>query len=493
MRRLASLPLAIGELAAIAGLSAVGTVVEQGKELPYYQQFYPETGSGLSSLVTWRFITALGIDHVYTTPLFAGLCALLAASLAACTAVRQLPAARVARDWRFATSPSAVRARARGAKHLGAGALSAALPAGRARDLGAVLATKGYQVFVKEVANGEKGGDNGGNNGSPPSLALYAFKGMAGKLGPVAVHASLLLIIAGAAGGAAAGWRGSALAPEGSSFGVATALNPATRLAPRPAGAAALLRVDDFRINYRDDGSVAQFESGLSVLDPATGALLAADTISVNKPLRFRGVTVYQADYGMAAVTMRVEGAGKGTGGAASTAAAAATPGTPLNLPMAELKDAAGVKGRAWATFLPLEDAKADAASTTPRGLTILARDFQAVAVYAPDGTFAGVRRPGSGTPLTVEGVTLTIDAIVGSTGLELKADPGVPYVYAGFALLMVSTLVSYASHSQVWALQAGSGEGRVLHVSGKTNRAALGFGAEMDAALAAVPEVADG
>ena len=32
-----------------------------------------------------------------------------------------------------------------------------------------------------------------------------------------------------------------------------------------------------------------------------------------------------------------------------------------------------------------------------------------------------------------VEGMSLTVDAIVGSTGLELKSDPGVPYVYAGF------------------------------------------------------------
>ncbi len=30
--------------------------------------------------------------------------------------------------------------------------------------------------------------------------------------------------------------------------------------------------------------------------------------------------------------------------------------------------------------------------------------------------------------------MSLMIDDLVGSTGLELKVDPGVPYVYAGFA-----------------------------------------------------------
>ena len=28
----------------------------------------------------------------------------------------------------------------------------------------------------------------------------------------------------------------------------------------------------------------------------------------------------------------------------------------------------------------------------------------------------------------------ITVDHIIGSTGLELKVDPGVPWVYAGFA-----------------------------------------------------------
>ncbi len=33
--------------------------------------------------------------------------------------------------------------------------------------------------------------------------------------------------------------------------------------------------------------------------------------------------------------------------------------------------------------------------------------------------------------------MSLVIDDLVGSTGLELKVDPGVPYVYAGFAGLI--------------------------------------------------------
>ena len=49
----------------------------------------------------------------------------------------------------------------------------------------------------------------------------------------------------------------------------------------------------------------------------------------------------------------------------------------------------------------------------------------------------------------------------------------------------MITTLVSYLSHSQVWALQAGG----TLHVGGRTNRATLTFQRELDELLAAMPE----
>ena len=62
----------------------------------------------------------------------------------------------------------------------------------------------------------------------------------------------------------------------------------------------------------------------------------------------------------------------------------------------------------------------------------VLAKDFQTVILYDSQGQFAGVRRPGSGKPITVDGMDITIGEVIGSTGLEIKVDPGVPFVYAG-------------------------------------------------------------
>ena len=54
---------------------------------------------------------------------------------------------------------------------------------------------------------------------------------------------------------------------------------------------------------------------------------------------------------------------------------------------------------------------------------------------------------------------------------------------------LMVTTLVSYLSHSQIWALQKEA----MLHVGGRTNRATIAFAGELSAILDSVPDRASG
>lgn len=96
VRQLSSLPLAISELFAIAGLSAIGTVIQQGESPEFYFQNFSDEHPVLGFL-TWQWILGLGFDRIYTSPIFLGLLVLLAASLTACTSTTQLPIVKVAR------------------------------------------------------------------------------------------------------------------------------------------------------------------------------------------------------------------------------------------------------------------------------------------------------------------------------------------------------------------------------------------------------------
>lgn len=117
---LSNLPLAITEMSTIAALMALGkllkltwvcciimetdesfhlfsgTVIEQGETPEFYFEKYPEDNPVLG-FFTWRWIFALGFDHMYSAPIFLGMLALLAASLMACTYTTQIPLVKVAR------------------------------------------------------------------------------------------------------------------------------------------------------------------------------------------------------------------------------------------------------------------------------------------------------------------------------------------------------------------------------------------------------------
>ncbi len=92
--------------------------------------------------------------------------------------------------WRFAQTPDRVYTLAKEG-------CAAVLPAAAAPDLGAALAKRGYKVFLDRGGGRDGGGPNAAG-GAGAGQSLYAFKGLAGRLGPIGVHASMLAVMAGA-------------------------------------------------------------------------------------------------------------------------------------------------------------------------------------------------------------------------------------------------------------------------------------------------------
>ncbi|MEA5468164.1 cytochrome c biogenesis protein [Spirulina sp. 06S082] len=418
---LADLRLAIILLLAIALFSISGTVIEQGQNLAFYQTNYPENPA-LFGFLTWKVLLFLGLDHVYRTWWFLSLLVVFGSSLTACSFTRQIPTLKSARRWSYYTK----------SKQFNKLVLSAELDSGSLNSLEPLLGKKNYKIFRE--------GDS-----------LYARKGIIGRIGPIIVHIGMLVILAGSIWGSMTGFFAQEIAPSGSIFQIRNIID-AGPLAASQIPQDWVVKVNDFWIDYTPDGNIDQFYSDLSVLD-RQGEEVDRKTIYVNQPLRYQGVTLYQTNWGIDAVKVQLNN-------------------SPIfRLPMAQLET--GGQGRFWGTWVPTKPDLSD-------GVSLVARDLQGTLfAYDRTGNLIGAVREGSGIDL-LNGVTLKVLELVGSTGLQIKADPGIPIVYSGFALLMIGVVMSYFSHSQIWALQ----EGDRFYLGGKTNRAKVTFEREILAIL---------
>jgi cytochrome c biogenesis protein len=105
----------------------------------------------------------------------------------------------------------------------------------------------------------------------------------------------------------------------------------------------------------------------------------------------------------------------------------------------------------------------------------MLIKDLQGTAlIYNQQGDLTSAIRLGQS--IDIDGIKIKLIDIIGSTGLQIKADPGVPIVYTGFALLMIGVVMSYFSHSQIWALEQDDR----FYFGAKTNRAQVSFERDM-------------
>jgi cytochrome c biogenesis protein len=72
--------------------------------------------------------------------------------------------------------------------------------------------------------------------------------------------------------------------------------------------------------------------------------------------------------------------------------------------------------------------------------------------MYDQNGKYLGIGNLGE----TINNEFLLLE-IIPSTGLLIKYDPSIPFIYGGFGLLIITTILSYLPYTQIWVFQQSS------------------------------------
>jgi cytochrome c biogenesis protein len=415
---ISDLRLAIGLLLLIAIASGIGTVIPQKEPASLYQQLYDQ--QPWLGVLNSDAVLGLQLDHVYSSSWFLALLAWLALSLLLCSWRRQWPALQAALRWIDYQSVRQL------SKLSVAETLVTDHADAQLDQLDAILRSQGWQIQRREDR-------------------LAARKGVLGRVGPLLVHAGMVVLMLGAAWGALGGQRAEQFLAPGRTL----------ELVDSRGQHEFTLALDAFAVERDPAGRPEQFRSQLRLLSGdgvEEPELIRQAEISVNHPLRFQGVTFYQADWSLAAITVQL----------------GRSPMLPLPLQsFPQLGD------QVWGLVLPTRPDGSDPV------LLSLSSEQGPVDVYMSDGQLLGSLAVG-GPGLEVNGLPLRVEDVLPASGILLKRDPGVPLVYAGFAILLVGGGLSLLATRQLWAIAEQSEGQNRLHVAGLCNRNLTAFASEL-------------
>lgn len=406
-RFVADLRFSIFILLLISLLSIIGTVIEQDQSIETYKLNYPLTNP-VFGFLTWDLIIQFGFDHVYQTWWFFTLIFLFGLSLISCTFLQQLPSLKIARRCQFfRTTGQFYRLK-----------ISTILNNFSLNKILSRIQEKQYSIFQQKNI-------------------FYCYKGLIGRIAPILVHFSMIMVLLGTIIGSLFGFKAQEIVPKTETFHIQNILNNGQfTIIPNTSA-----RINDFWITYTKDRTISQFYSDISVLSNQ-GNEIGRKTIAVNYPLIYNGVYYYQTDWNL--IGLRFQNLANQI----------------MEYPLVNVLNN---KSKIWLTWI------ANNNSLNEGVIAIIDNLEGYCSIYNERGKFLGNIELNESSELPQ---SIILSEIISSTGLQIKTDPGIPIIYMGFFFLMLSTLISYITYSQIWIVE----QNQKLFIGGTTNRALFDF-----------------
>ncbi|MBF0505634.1 MAG: cytochrome c biogenesis protein ResB [Nitrospirae bacterium] len=443
-----SIKLAVVVFSVISITSIVGTVIEQQAEPERNIKLLSKLFGDSFAPAAFHILDTLGFTDMFRSWWFLALLFIFASNLIVCS-IERLP--KILKVVREPIRPLA-------AEHL------SALPikketvlkeqSGKVLEYASdILKRNGFRAAVRQ----EDG-----------AVQLYGEKGRYSRVGVYVTHFSILLILAGAVIGMLFGFNASLQLMEGTASSVAYKSNGTTI----PLGFQ--IRCDYFNADFYDNTDIPKaYRSRLTVLE--NGREIVKKEIDVNNPLRFKGITFYQASYGYAPgkdsvfefkVTSK---AGKKEDINVKFGETFTIPGTAVTGRVVDFSPALGAdeSGKLY-TYSEMMNNPAAFVEFLERGAV---KYRQWILVRYPQ-----TWKVGDGI------VEFTHLWGVQYTGLQVRKDPGVWIVYLGCLIMSVGLYASFfMNHARIWIQLKDEKGGTKVVIAGTANKNKLSFEHKID------------
>jgi len=261
---------------------------------------------------------------------------------------------------------------------------------------------------------------------------IYARKHSLSRMGPFLSHVGLLALFVGGLIAAIAGKTAMIWGGPGDVISAPFAEQK--------------IRVDDFHILYNEEGDVKDYISKLTVLDDSGNSILS-ETIEVNHPLRYAGVSYYQASYQPhPRKVRRAMIAVEGDGGVPRDTLVVhfgervAVPGTDFEIELAD-----------FAADFQITENGPVSKSRQLRNPALLLNYYDNDESIGHEWLFAKFPSVHTNKDLPFQSKLLDFEPLF-YTGLQAAYNPGSTFIWAGFLIMTLGLiLVFYLNHKQIW------------------------------------------
>jgi len=407
--KISSLRFAISLIIFIAISSSIGTFIPQGNNKKFYIDIFDD--APIFGFLNGESLLKLQFDHVYTSVWFLFALILLCISLAACSLRRQIPSLKASLKWIEYKSE----------KKFSKLQLTSSLPISESEDedhiskADLLLKKRGWKTYKFKSH-------------------ISARRGLIGKVGPLVVHIGLIVLLIGSAYGNFTSQSKEQYLLPGESL----------NLINESKNSKATVRLVDFSIERESDGVPKQF---ISKLDFSSEDLKLNEikTTEVNHPIRFKGLTIYQADWAISNVVLEIDNI----------------------LYQLQLKEIPEIGNQVWGVLLEL-------GSETKKNFLLTIDNENGPLKISNIENFSEDILYMNEDPLEVNSSKVSLKKIIPSSGLIIKNDPSVPFIYFSFILIIFGTIISLIPTNQLWIFV--NRESKKLSIGGLSNKNLVGF-----------------